>query len=103
MGVNHKVTFTAYFNGSPKTYEVKGRDAETLIWLLRAGEAGITALEVSSWAYRLSSYIHHLRHEYGLEIRTIMEPHDGGKHARYVLITIVVIIPVEARDGKASS
>jgi hypothetical protein len=42
-------------------------------------------LEVSSWAFRLAAYIHLLRTEYGLDIATVSEPHEGGKHARYFL------------------
>lgn len=95
MGAKLRIRFVRYFNGEPKTYEVQGRAAETLACLVRAGQSGITALEVNSWAYRLASYIHDLRHKYGLDIHTILEPHDGGEHARYVLITAVEIMLVE--------
>jgi hypothetical protein len=91
------VTFTAYFDGQPKTYEVEGRAAETLLCLVQASDTGITALEVSSWAYRLASYIHDLRHKFGLDIRTQREPHDGGTHGRYVLLSAVEIIRIEQR------
>jgi hypothetical protein len=63
-----------------------------LVALIRAGSKGVTALELSSWAYRLGAYVHILRHEYGLAIETLREPHDGGWHGRYVLHTPCQII-----------
>ena len=60
--------------------------------LINAGSQGITALEISSWAYRLGAYVHVLRHDYGLAIETLREPHDGGWHGRYVLHTPCRII-----------
>jgi hypothetical protein len=60
--------------------------------LIRAGSKGVTALELSSWAYRLGAYVHTLRHDYGLTIETLREPHDGGWHGRYVLHTPCQII-----------
>ncbi len=60
--------------------------------LIKAGSQGVTALELSSWAYRLGAYIHTLRHDYGLAIETLREPHDGGWHGRYVLHTPCRII-----------
>lgn len=63
------------------------RVAQALLWLVHKGKAGVTALEVSSWALRLADYVHSLRHDYGLYIETQRELHDGGWHARYVLHT----------------
>ena len=60
--------------------------------LIKAGSKGVTALELSSWAYRLGAYVHTLRHDYGLAIETLREPHDGGWHGRYVLHTPCQII-----------
>jgi hypothetical protein len=60
--------------------------------LIGAGSQGVTALELSSWAYRLGAYVHTLRHDYGLAIETLREPHDGGWHGRYVLHTPCQII-----------
>lgn len=68
-----------------------GRCAQTLWHLVKAGEKGITAAEVSSWALRLGAYVHILRHDYGLHIVTIREPHDGGYHGRYILLSAVEI------------
>jgi hypothetical protein len=60
--------------------------------LIKAGGEGVTALELSNWAYRLGAYVHTLRHDYGLTIETLREPHDGGWHGRYVLHTPCQII-----------
>jgi hypothetical protein len=68
------------------------QDSRTLAALVMAGAKGVTALEMSSWAYRLGAYVHTLRHDYGLAIETLHEPHDGGWHGRYVLHTPVRII-----------
>ncbi len=73
---------------------VTGRPAQTLVALVKAGSKGITALEMSSWAYRLGAYIHILRRDYGLDIQTLKEKHPGGWHARYVLHTPVEILEV---------
>lgn len=66
---------------------VTGREAQTLTALIEAGSKGITALEMSSWAYRLGAYVHRLRHDYGLDIETVREAHEGGSHGRYILHT----------------
>ena len=68
------------------------QELRALVALINAGCCGVTALELSSWAYRLGAYVHTLRHGYGLEIETLREPHDGGWHARYVLHTPCQII-----------
>lgn len=76
-------------------YHVHGRLAQTLLCLDRAKNKGVTAAEMSSWALRLSAYVHKLRQKYGLEIRMEKEKHDGGWHGRYVLesqIELKVII-----------
>lgn len=70
--------------------ELVGRFAQTLDALIRAGERGITSLEISSWALRLSHYVFILRTEHGLAISCEMEEHDGpypGRHGRYRLET----------------
>ena len=68
------------------------QELRALVALINAGCCGVTALELSSWAYRLGAYVHTLRHDYGLEIETLREPHDGGWHGRYVLHTPCQII-----------
>ena len=71
---------------------VIGRCAQALWELHHRGARGVTAAEISNWALRLGAYVHILRKEYGLEIVTLREPHDGGYHGRYVLKTPVVIL-----------
>jgi len=73
---------------------VKGQEARTLNALHAAGAAGITALEVSTWALRLAHYCYKLK-KLGLTIDCEREPHGGiapGKHGRYRLRTAVEII-----------
>lgn len=73
-------------------FMVTGQTARALVALVKAGRAGVTALEVNSWAYRLGAYVHRLRHENGLAIETVREKHDGGWHGRYVLRCAVVLV-----------
>lgn len=80
--------------GVIQTYTVRGQTSRTLYELVRAGPHGVTALEVSTWALRLSAYIFNLR-KLGLEIATLHEEHPEGWHGRYVLVT-----PVEILNGK---
>lgn len=42
-----------------------GQDARALEALVARGAAGVSSLEVPSWAYRLGAYIFDLRHDYG--------------------------------------
>lgn len=79
--------------GPTGRFTVTGQDAKTLSALVGAGVRGVTALEVNSWAYRLGAYIHSLRHNCGLAIETVREPHEGGWHARYVLRSLVKLEP----------
>lgn len=66
--------------------------AKTLCCLVDAGADGVTALEISSWAFRLGAYIHILREDYGLDIEMVREDHEGGWHGRYILHTPVTIL-----------
>ena len=77
--------------GPDGSFTVSGQVAKALAALLSAGAAGVTALEVNSWAYRLGAYVHTLRHDYGLAIETLRELHEGGWHGRYVLRSPVSI------------
>lgn len=80
---------------SPRgTFTETGQKAKTLIALVRAGERGVTAVEVASWAFRLSAYVHRLR-GLGLQITTEREAHPGGWHGRYVLVTPVTLLKTE--------
>ncbi len=73
-------------------FAVIGQVGKALVALVENGAAGVTALEVHSWAYRLGAYVHTLRHDYGLAIETVHEDHEGGWHARYRLLSPVSII-----------
>ena len=77
--------------GPDGAFTVSGQVAKALAALSSAGAAGVTALEVNSWAYRLGAYVHTLRHDYGLAIETQREAHEGGWHGRYVLRSPVSI------------
>lgn len=73
-------------DGTERTILLTGRDAWALCELIAAGRKGCTPID--NPAPRWSAYIHHLRHEHGLDIETITERHGGpfpGNHARYVL------------------
>ncbi len=91
---NHTLSIEArcHIDGAEKTISLTGQLARTLIALVQAGRHGVTALEMSTWAYRLGAYVHNLRHDYGLEIETRREEHPNGWHARYVLLTPVTDI-----------
>ena len=72
--------------------EIAGQCAKTLAALIKAGSKGITALECGGWAFRLADYVHRLRRDHGLDIETRHEPHEGGRHGRYVLQTPVALV-----------
>jgi len=73
-------------------FTVTGQTARALVALVSAGDKGITAAEVSSWALRLAAYCHDLRRKHGLSIDTIREKHAGGWHGRHVLGSPVEIV-----------
>jgi hypothetical protein len=77
-----------------RVFEVDGRVAQTIDALVAAGARGVTALEISSWALRLAHYIF-LAKKLGLEISMELEPHDGGRHGRYRLLTAIQILETE--------
>jgi hypothetical protein len=93
---NQKLTakFRLNKNSQIREFVLNGRDAQTLIALVEAKQKGTTALEISSWALRLSAYIFNLRTECGLDIITNTEPHDGGHHGRYILRDEIKILEV---------
>lgn len=84
-----------------KVKNVTGRQGQTLCCLVKAGNAGITAAEVSSWALRLASYVFKLRLEHGINITTCNEPNAGGigTHARYILSSQIKIIEIRDTEG----
>lgn len=77
--------------GNWQQSSVKGQTARALLALVIAGAQGVTALEISTWALRLSAYIHDLR-KMGLNIQMIREEHLEGWHGRYILLTPVTLI-----------
>jgi len=96
----NKRTSTTFIVGdlAGRVLTLKGRDAWALAELIRAGENGCTP--ITHPGPRWSAYVHRLRHEYGLQIDTVHEPHRGpfpGNHARYVLKSIVRIVDDDLR------
>ena len=87
--------------GYRRSITVKGQTAKALLALVEAGPRGVTALEASSWAYRLAAYCHDLRRKHGLSIRTDKENHPGGWHGRHVLDSDVRIDEDDA-EGEAA-
>jgi len=73
-------------------FTVTGQTARALVALVKAGPAGVTALEVNSWAFRKAAYVHRLRKDNGLAIETVREKHEGGWHGRYVLCCPVTLL-----------
>lgn len=71
---------------------VTGQTARALEALVRRGKEGVTALEVSSWAYRFAAYCFVLKRDFGLIIETQREPHEGGWHGRHILHSPVKIL-----------
>jgi hypothetical protein len=78
---------------------VVGQEARTLRALVAAGSAGITSLDIATWALRTSHYIFKLR-GYGLVIEMERENHAGpvpGLHGRYHLRSRVELIEPESK------
>jgi hypothetical protein len=84
-------------DGGP-SFAVTGQTAKALMALHRAGAAGVTALEVSTWAYRFAAYCFDLR-KHGLDIETVRESHEGGWHGRHVLHTPVRLVVVNLSEA----
>ena len=78
--------------GPDGPFTVRGQTGKSLKALVSAGDAGVTALEVTCWALRFSAYCWDLRHKHGLIIDTLREKHDGGWHGRHVLRSRVRIV-----------
>jgi hypothetical protein len=96
------VTARLYGGSQDRVIDVRGQMARTLLALVEAGARGVTALECSTWAYRLAAYCHDLRRDQGLAIRCDREEHPGGWHWRHVLETPVEIVTVELVEGGAA-
>lgn len=74
------------------SFNVRGQSAKALTALVAAGDAGVTALDVASWAFRFSACCFTLRRKHGLVIETLREDHAGGWHGRHVLRSPVAIL-----------
>ena len=90
----HKRLVVKAIGPESQPFTVTGQTARTLLALVKAGAAGVTALEVASWAFRVSHYVMVLRHKHRLAIPMQWKAHEGGKHGRYVLRPTVTIIEV---------
>ena len=92
-GRKERLRATVFDSLDPRTIEVSGsRYCQTLRALIEAGDKGITALEMASWAFRLAHYIHILKKEHSLPISTEHEAHPGGFHGRYRLLCRVELL-----------
>ena len=79
-------------------FKLSGQKCRTLIALIKNKNKGITALEVSSWSFRLAAYVHILRSKFNLNIITIKEAHKWGFHARYHILDKVEILEGALND-----
>jgi hypothetical protein len=85
--------------GIDRLYSVEGQESRTLQALVAAGSAGITALEVSTWALRLAHHVWKLK-KLGVTIDTVREKHAGpapGVHGRYILRNSIEIVDQDRR------
>lgn len=87
-----------------EVFNAEGRVAQTLTALVDAGQRGVTALEISTWALRLSDYVFKAKRRFDLDIEMTLEPHVGGDgnqglHGRYRLVTPIQIIKTEPAGG----
>jgi hypothetical protein len=96
------VTARVYSGSLDQIVEIRGQTARALLALVEAGERGVTALECSTWAYRLAASCYDLRLDYGLAIRCEREEHPGGWHGRHALDTPVEIVTVETTEEVAA-
>ena len=91
-----------YAVGPNGPFRVGGKVAKAMLALASACDKGVTAQEVSTWAYRFSAYCFVLRHEHSLVIETLREDHEGGWHGRHVLRSPITILPIDADiEGEA--
>ncbi len=97
-----RLAVTFLLDDLPGDHVAVGRDGQTLLRLVRAGEAGITTLE--NPAPRLSHYIFKLR-RMGLDIETQDEAHGGifaGVHGRYRLRSKVRVVDINGAESEAA-
>lgn len=79
-------------DGQPFT--VSGQMAKVLLALIEAGKAGIDPLARETWSLRLSDHVRKLKTLRGLSIATMWGRHEDGRHARYVLVSAVIILEI---------
>ncbi|CCA94360.1 putative uncharacterized protein [Novosphingobium sp. PP1Y] len=72
---------------------VRGKNARALIGLVQKRHEGFTRSDMSGWEGYLPSHVSELRERHGLEIQSTLEPHLGGFHARYFILS-----PIEIRE-----
>lgn len=95
--IHHKKLRVAFENQFFECYEINGRIAQALLYLVN-NPGGVTGFELTGWFFRLAARIHDLRKKYNLDIVAKDAYHDGAVHARYFLNTPVRIIKVEERN-----
>jgi len=102
--MNGRIVVTALVHGASqnRVIEVRGQTARAVLALVEAGKRGVTALECSTWGYRLAAYCYDPRRDHGLAVRCDREEHPGGWHGRHVLDTPVEIVTVETAEGVAA-
>jgi hypothetical protein len=91
------LTFERLSDG--RVFQLKGQTARALKALHDAGDAGVTAIECSAWAFRLAAYCFDLRRHFELDVATLREGHEGGWHGRHVLRSPVRVVAVEVSEG----
>ena len=72
---------------------VRGKNARALIGLIQKRQEGFTRSDMSGWEGYLPSHISDLRKLHRLDIQSTREPHHGGFHARYFILS-----PIEIRE-----
>ena len=88
-----------HVGGHVSLFNLRGRYSQALQALIEAGDKDVTAAEVSSWALRLSHYVHILRRDHNLDIEMQLERHGPpyeGQHGRYFLRSNVRLPVIEA-------
>lgn len=98
MSKQLKKTFFVYDELGKRTFSLKGKTSFILGQLVLAGPKGITTLELKHYTTRLANRISEYRNDYSLDIETLMEANTGsfgGTHGRYVLKTVVEVLPLE--------
>ncbi len=99
-----RLSITARVLPDGRSFIVNGRVAWALSELVRAGARGVTPIDMPG--PRWAAYVHSLRHERGVDVETLHEEHDGpfpGRHARYVLRSIIEIMARSDDAGSAAA